>query len=160
MRPLSGLKQQQLKQQRQPQSHQYWRRPPRPSLVCQILSPLNFPLQGLDASSQGSLQDLPVHGTGLCPASGGLERQMTLTVVSSVRPAALLVHLVDRHAFPRPVGGQRRFCSLDCGRAGLLGVCASIGSAAARTVCGSGIAFATVANLSFSGRALGFVGRP
>ena len=47
LRPLSGLKQQQLKQQRQPQSHQYRRRPPRPSLVCQITSPLNFPLQGL-----------------------------------------------------------------------------------------------------------------
>ena len=40
---------------------------------------------------------------GQCQASGGLERQM----VSPVRPVALLVHLVHRHAFPRPVGGRR-----------------------------------------------------
>ena len=33
---------------------------------------------------------------------------MTPTVVSSVRPVALLVDLVYRHAFPRPVGGPPR----------------------------------------------------
>ena len=51
--------------------------------------------------------------------SCGLEWQMTSTVVSSVCPVALLVHLVHRHAFPRPVSGrcigllkQRHFGSL------------------------------------------------
>ena len=134
---------------------------------------------------------------------------MTPTVVSSVRPVAFLVHLVHRHAFPRPVGGRRvglleqrrfgslaavalclarrrrrrfvplgsggasarlaaaaillarrrrRFCSLGGGRAGLLGGGGAwIRSAAARTVCGGGIALATVANLCFSDLALGFV---
>ena len=136
---------------------------------------------------------------------------MTPTVVSSVRPVAFLVHLVHRHAFPRPVGGRRvglleqrrfgslaavalclarrrrrfvplgsgdasarsaaaavllarrlrRFCSLGGGGAGSLGGgSTSIRSAAARTVCVGGIAFATVANLCLSGLALGFVGRP
>ena len=44
---------------------------------------------------------------------------MTPTVVSSVRPVALMVHLVHCHAFSRPIGGQhvglleqRRFGSL------------------------------------------------
>ena len=46
---------------------------------------------------------------------------MTPLVVSSVRPVALLVHLVHRYAFPRPVGGLRRFCSLGGGGTGLLG---------------------------------------
>ena len=138
---------------------------------------------------------------------------MTPSVVSSVRPVALLVHLVHRHAFPRPIGGQRvglleqrrfgslvavalclarrwrRFDSLGGGGASArsaaalrLARSAAVirlargwrsrlarrrrrfdlhgGGASARTVCGSVIAFATIANLCFSGLALGFVGRP
>ena len=81
-------------------------------------------------SSHGSLQDL--NGTWQRPASrsGGPERQMTPTVVSSVRPSpvAVLVHLVHRHAFPRHVGErrvglleQRRFGPLGGSGAGSLG---------------------------------------